>query len=234
MRIVIVKMVVVAFLFLIACNNASSPAQSEKTNSEKSTEITHADKADDLTKYGIANNTANILGGLQIGERAPDFALMDQDGSKVSLSEKLMKGPVLMVFLRAEWCSFCRKHLQAFQDNLMDITASGQAQVIAVSPQLPEYMKSFHQKNALNYPILYDDNHSVMKDYKVFFHVTEKYNDYIKKAKGNSIEAFNGDKEPVMPIPATYLIGQDGIIKYVHYDPDYKQRSAMDVVMNAL
>ena len=232
MRILLVELLAIIFLLLVSCNNASSPSSSNNNSVEEPHKVKISDS--DLTKYGIANNPTNVLGGLKTGEKAPDFTLKDQDGNEVSLSDRLASGPVLMVFLRAEWCSFCRKHLQAFQDNLIDIKASGEAQVIAVSPQLPEYMQTFHQKNALNYPILYDDNHAVMKDYKVFFHVTEKYNDYIKEAKGNSIEAFNGDEEPVMPIPATYLIGQDGIIKYVHYDPDYKQRSAMDVVMKAL
>jgi peroxiredoxin len=73
-----------------------------------------------------------------------------------------------------------------------------------------------------------------MSNYKVLFHVTEKYNAYIEKAKGNRIEVFNGDKEPVMPVPATYLIGQDGVIDYVHYDPDYKKRSDLKEVMAKL
>ena len=149
---------------------------------------------------------------------------------RASISE----GPVLLVFLRAEWCSYCVKHLQAFQDNIQDIHDTGQAKVIAVSPQKRSYMQEFHREHQLSFPILYDKDHSVMKDYKVFFHVTDKYNDYIEKAKGNRIEIFNGDKEPVMPVPATYLIGQDKIIKYIHYDPNYKKRSDVKEVMTHL
>lgn len=63
--------------------------------------------AEDLTQYGIANNPNNVLGGLQVGDRAPDFAMLSQDGVSVSLKSELQKGPVLLVFLRAEWCSFC-------------------------------------------------------------------------------------------------------------------------------
>ena len=179
----------------------------------------------DLTKYGIANNPENILGGLKVGDNAPDFTMLDQDGKKTSLENTLKDGPVLLVFLRAEWCSFCVRHLQEFQDNIQDIHEAGKVNVIAVSPQQSSYMQKFHLDNQFSFPILYDEDHSVMKEYKVFFHVTDKYNDYIEKAKGNRIEVFNGDSEPVMPIPATYLISQDRSIKYVHYDPNYKKRS---------
>ncbi len=231
MRIMKFELVIVLGLVLVAFYNSSCNPTTDKKSKEKVSEAI-ADK--DLTKYGIANNPENILGGLEVGDTAPDFSMKDQDGNEVKLSSKLSEGPVLMVFLRAEWCSFCRKHLQAFQERIQDIQQSGKAQVLAVSPQLPEYMIDFHKKNSLNYPILYDETHSVMKDYKVFFHVTDKYNNYIKEAKGNSIEAFNGDDDPVMPVPATYLIGADGRIKYVHYDANYKKRSAVEDILQIL
>jgi len=60
-----------------------------------------------------------------------------------------------------------------------------------------------------------------MKDYKVIFCVTEKYNDYIKEVKGERIEVYNGDTNAYLLVPATYLIDKNKVIKYVHYDPDY-------------
>ncbi len=232
MRILKFELVIVLSLILLVFYNSScnNPPSDKKSRVKVSDVI--PDK--DLTKYGIANNPDNVLGGLEVGDAAPDFSMKDQEGNEVNLSSKLSEGPVLLVFLRAEWCSFCRKHLQAFQERIQDIQHTGKAQVVAVSPQLPKYMIDFHKKNSLNYPILYDDNHSVMKDYKVFFHVTDKYNNYIKEAKGNSIEAFNGDDDPVMPVPATYLIGADGRIKYVHYDANYKKRSAVEDILQIL
>lgn len=201
---------------------------------KSATEEITTDPIVDLTKYGIANNPENVLGGLKKGDKAPDFNILDQDGKEKSLEASLSEGPVLLVFLRAEWCSFCVKHLKEFQDNIQDIHDAGAVQVIAVSPQKSSYMQKFHQENQLTFPILHDKDHSVMKDYKVFFHVTDKYNGYIEKAKGKRIEVFNGDAKAIMPIPATYLIDQDKIIKYVHYDPDYKKRSDVKKVIAQL
>jgi len=197
-------------------------------------EIFKPKDSEDLTKYGIANYPKNVLGGLQVGNQAPDFKLNNQDGKEVSLEAALKKGPVLLVFLRAEWCSFCVRHLKEFQDHIQEIHEAGQATVIAVSPQQSSYMKKFHEENQLSFPILFDEDHVVMKDYKVFFRVTDKYNDYIEKAKGERIEVFNGDTNAYMPVPATYLIDQNKLIKYVHYDPNYKKRSDLKEVVAQL
>jgi len=218
-------------LLILACSNQPNPTTKEKKADSKKSALK---PILDLTKFGIANNPDNVLGGLEVGDKAPDFKMLNQDGKEESLVVTLEKGPVLLVFLRAEWCSFCVRHLQEFQDNIQEIHNTGQAKVIAVSPQERSYMQEFHQEHQFSFPILNDQNHSVMKDYKVFFHVTDKYNNYIEKAKGKRIEVFNGDAEAVMPVPATYLIGQDQLIKYVHYDPDYKNRSNLKDVIRHL
>ncbi len=239
MRIFKLELIILSFLLILACNNTPSKPASTRDNlattEQKSESAKIMSKPNlDLTKYGIANNSSNVLGGLKVGDKAPDFKMLDQDGEEESLAATLQEGPVLLVFLRAEWCSYCVRHLQEFQNNIQDLHDAGNVKVIAVSPQKRSYMQEFHQESQLSYPILHDKDHSVMKDYKVFFHVTDKYNAYIEKVKGNRIEVFNGDAEPVMPIPATYLIGQDKVIKYVHYDPDYKKRSDLKEVIAQL
>ncbi len=226
--------IILCILLILACNNApNKPTSIQNTTIEEKAELVKVSELD-LTKYGIANNPNNILGGLKVGDMAPDFNLLDQNGKEKSLESTLNEGPVLLVFLRAEWCSYCVRHLQEFQDNIQDIHDAGEVNVIAVSPQKRSYMQEFHQDNQLSFPILHDKDHTVMKDYRVFFHVTDKYNNYIEEAKGNRIEVFNGDTVPVMPIPATYLINQDKIINYVHYDPNYKKRSDVKEVISNL
>ena len=160
-----------------------------------------------------------------------DITLQDQDGNEVNLEATLKEGPVLLVFLRADWCSYCVRHLKEFQDNIQDIEEAGQAKVIAISPQKSSYMKTFHTENQFSFPILFDIDHVAMKDYKVFFRVTEKYNNYIKEAKGQRVEVYNGDTNAYLPVPATYLIDQNKIIQYVHYDPNYKKRSDLKEVI---
>ena len=79
--------------------------------------------------------------------------MLDQDGKGKSLEATLLEGPVLLVFLRAEWCSFCVRHLKEFQDNIEEIHNAGEVKVIAVSPQKRSYMQEFHQENQFSFTL---------------------------------------------------------------------------------
>ena len=227
---------VIFSVLLLACNNKPTSDKAIHSAGKQDSEHvkTQAEASSDLTKYGIANYQNNVLGGLHVGDKAPDFKLQNQDGNEESLEAALKEGPVLLVFLRADWCSYCVRHLKEFQDNIQEIHEAGQAKVIAISPQESSYMKKFHEENQFSFPILFDIDHVAMKDYKVFFRVTEKYNDYIKESKGQRVEVYNDDTNAYLPVPATYLIDQNKVIKYVHYDPDYKKRSDLKEVIAQL
>jgi len=224
------KLFILAMFIFGSCTSGNK----ETKNSPIAQETAIPDDITDLAKHGIANNPNNVLGGLKQGDLAPNFELEDQGGNLISLYEELEERPVLLVFYRADWCSICRRHLAEFQDRLNELGDSGQATVLAISPQLQQYSLTLHEDNGYSFPILYDQDHQAMKDYRVFFHVTEKYNQYITEEKGDPIELRNGNTEPVMPVAATYMIGQDKRIKYVHYDPNYRVRADVDEVLQSL
>jgi len=187
-----------------------------------------------IEKYGMAEHPNNSLGGLKVGDVAPDFKLEDENGEGVSLEESLKEGPVLIVFYRADWCPYCTKHLAEFQDKINAIKDKGVASVIAISPQLQKYSKELKGENQYTFPILYDADHEVMKDYKVFFRVTDEYNEKILKMKGDYVQTRNGDTNPWLPVPATYMIGTDKRIKFVHYDANYRLRANIDEALNSI
>ena len=235
--------------FCVSCNNpkatdSTADAVGNKATTETPSSASAADEKEypkvmteatlDLTKYGIANNPNNVLGGLKVGDRAPDIELGNQYGRKVSMEDKLGRGPVLVVFFRADWCGYCTKHLADFQERIKEFDTAGNARVLAISPQLPKYTQKLFTDNMFTFPILYDENHQTMKDYKVFYHVTDAYNEKVLKHKGERIETMNGDAEPVLPVPASFLVGQDQTIKWVHYDPDYSKRGDVGEMIEAL
>jgi len=221
---------ITSILFLSCSQGVKDRSTEKKETAEKKTEV----KTPDLTKYGIANYLKNELGGLKVGDIAPDFKLENENGDMVSLEESLKSGPVLLVFYRADWCPYCTKHLAEFQDNIIDIKEKGNASVIAISPQLSKYSKQLSEENGYNFPILFDADHVAMKDYKVFFRVTDEYNDLIFGYENEYIQDRNGDTNPYLPVPATYMIGQDKRIKFVHYDPDYRKRADVDKALSSI
>lgn len=231
-------------LALLVCASFFSCKQDAKVSSSsaKKSEATAVDAPPkiitqaslDLTKYGIANNSRNVLGGLKVGDLAPDFTALSNRGQNITLSEATEHDRVLLTFFRGDWCGYCTKQLEEFQSNLKELSKINDARVLAITPQQMSGIREMSRKVSLHYSIIPDDDHQIMKDYKVFFHVTDAYNKKIVDSKGKSLDAMNGDSSPVLPVPATYIIGKDMRIKYVFYDPDYSNRPSMDELMAAL
>jgi peroxiredoxin len=73
-----------------------------------------------------------------------------------------------------------------------------------------------------------------MTAYKVAFAVDEQSVPKYYEKITERINEYNEDNNNVLPVPATYLIDESGKISYVHYDPDYKNRSDLDEILKSL
>ncbi len=169
---------------------------------------------------------------LQVGDIAPDFQGIDQSEDQHSLNESLKNGPVVLIFFRGSWCYHCNKHISKFQDSLEYILNKG-ASVIAVSPQIPEYNQKTIHKTGATFSVIHDKGYKIMDAYYVSFIIDEKT---IQKYRrfGRHIDRANANKDYILPVPATFIIGEDGVIRYIHYDPDYKNRSTVAEVLRNL
>ena len=103
---------------------------------------------------------------LKVGQRAPDFALADQDGQTVRLSECLADGPVLLYFYPADFTPGCTKEACDIRDMHEDISDVG-IRVIGVSPQDEDSHTRFRQKHRLPFTLLTDPSKTVVKAYGV-------------------------------------------------------------------
>ncbi|MGL5033364.1 MAG: peroxiredoxin family protein, partial [Microcystaceae cyanobacterium] len=92
---------------------------------------------------------------LRIGDTAPDFILSNTQNEKISLSDKLENGAVLLSFFRGTWCPYCSLELRAYQRVLPKIRALG-SEILAVSPQTLNASQKTIKANALSYDLLSD------------------------------------------------------------------------------
>ncbi len=169
--------------------------------------------------------------GLQVGDKAPAIVGTDQNGKKVSLKEILKNGEAVLIFYRGQWCPYCNKQLSRLNDSLSYITAKG-GTIITITPETADNIKKTISKTKASFSILEDKGLAIMKDYKVSFAVDEKT---IEKYKGYGIDfaKANGDNGANLPVPATYIIGKDGKIKYVFFNADYSKRASVkDIIDN--
>lgn len=112
--------------------------------------------------------------------------------------------------------------LEALQGAYTEMKELG-ATMVAISPLLPKYSKQVEKNNGLEYDILSDAGNKVAEMFGLKF----AFPDYlieVYKGFGADFERFNGDNSWTLPMPARYVVGQDGIITAADFDPDYTVR----------
>ena len=103
---------------------------------------------------------------VDVGSKAPDFTLMNQDRQPVTLSAQ--KGtPVVLAFFPAAFSSVCEKELCTFRDSMGQLNKSN-AQVFGISVDTFFALKAFHDQQKFNFGLLSDFNKQVIRDYGVF------------------------------------------------------------------
>jgi peroxiredoxin Q/BCP len=105
-------------------------------------------------------------GMIEAGDSAPDFELPDQDGRTVRLSDFHGQNVVLYFYPKADTPG-CTTQACGVRDHLADYAEQG-AVVLGVSPDPVASVKKFHEKQALNFALLADEDHAVCESYGVW------------------------------------------------------------------
>ena len=160
-----------------------------------------------------------------------DFSLPNATGKTIQLSEVLAEGPVVLTWYRGGWCPYCNLQLRALQQSLPEINAQG-AQLIALTPELPDNSLNTQEKNELTFEVLTDQDNAVAREYGLVFKLTPEVSVYYKDAF--DLEVYNGNTSDELPLAATYVIGQDGTIQYAFLSADYRERAEPADLIKAL
>jgi peroxiredoxin Q/BCP len=132
---------------------------------------------------------------LEIGKKAPDFTLLDQDGKKVKLSDFKGKRVVVFFYPRA-MTPGCTREACDFRDEVAAFTRKKVA-VLGISKDTPAGQKKFQEKYQLPFPLLSDSGLEVQKGWGVW----GKKNMYGKMVEGT--------------IRTTVIVGADGKVEQV-------------------
>jgi len=127
---------------------------------------------------------------------------------------------------------YCNLELVALQNALPEITKL-KAQIIAISPELASKAKETSEKNSLSFDLLHDPENKVARSFGLLFTLPEKLQTIYNSFKID-LNAFNGDESFSLPVPASYVIKQDGTIAYAFVDADHSKRSSMEAILQAL
>ncbi|WP_413195754.1 redoxin domain-containing protein [Pararobbsia alpina] len=205
---------------------------------------------DTLAEIAGAAAAAAVPRALRAGDHAPLFTLFDKRGVKVSLSALMASGPIVLTFLRGDWCTFGDSQLAEFQSFHARIAELGAAAMTIAPPSRPGQdapagelrqdqrdapgnaavpeeqgpCDARDRPDSQCLPELVDVNMRVARAFGLAFELPEPlrgaYLDlgYVPpRTKAGSF---------LVPIPATYLIDQDGVVVLAYVDVDY--RNGMD------
>ncbi|HXZ09591.1 MAG TPA: peroxiredoxin-like family protein [Paraburkholderia sp.] len=170
---------------------------------------------------------------LKVGAKAPTFTLTDAEGKPVSSVEWLREGPLVVTFYRGVWCPYCNMDLQAIEAALPDLEARG-ARLVAISPQTAPNSRRSQRENKLSFPILSDPRNEVAAAFGLRFELPDYLADLYKNVFRNDLAIVNGDDSWTLPMPARFVISQDGTIVYAEVNPDYTRRPDPETLLPVL
>jgi peroxiredoxin len=178
-----------------------------------------------LRQYGAGESAP------QIGEPMPPFVLPDDAGQMVSLDELLNRGPVAVTFHRGHWCPYCRIKINALVEAHKELPAS-EGQIVAIMPDLQKFVEELKSQSNVPFPILTDMDNG----YALSLNLTVWVGVEIRKMMEGRLDlpAVQGNSSWMLPIPATFVVGRDRLIRARFIDPDYRNRMMISHMLGAM
>ena len=185
-----------------------------------------------ISRSIIAGQNGTVK-GLKLGDTAPDFTLIDVNGTAFNLYSKLEEDPVVVSFFRGSWCPFCSLELQSLQKNLNDIQKMG-ASLVAILPQKLEASRQLIDKYYLKFPLLSDENQQCLEAFQVKYNLTQGIINIYRDSFGIDLTRLNANGTWNLPVPATFIIDVDRKVKARHFSHDYMIRMEPRDILEAL
>jgi len=167
----------------------------------------------------------------KIGDSMPSFVLPDGSGQMVSLEELLDRGPVAVTFHRGHWCPYCRININALVEAHKALP--GGAEIVAIMPDRKKFVAELKEQSQGPFPILTDADNGYAMSLNLTIWVGAEIQ---KMMEGRSVDlpTFEGNSSWMLPIPATFVVGRDGLIRARFIDPDYRNRMTISDMVAAM
>ena len=194
--------------------------------------LSDADAADHADRARGLYHLTTSLSGPEVGSRLPSFLLSNQNNEPVSSDSLLEMGALVIVLYRGAWCPYCSAHLHEYEQRLMDINALG-AELVAISPQVPDASLTMAEKLLLTYHVLTDSQGHFAKELGLVFELPTHFVSALEQL-GADFDVLYGNKRVSLPVPAELVVDKDGIIRFSASHANYTQRTPASKVLSVL
>jgi len=169
---------------------------------------------------------AEDISPLLYGEKIPDGILKTPDDEEHNTSTIMKKKPTILLIYRGGWCPYCNTHLAEIQQAESQILELGY-QLVAISPDSPENLKSTNKEHQLNYSLYSDTDGDFLKALGIVFNAPKKYSDMLSKRSNEKNQGF-------LPVPSVFVVDTSGTILFEYINPDYKTRISAGLLLSVL
>ena len=206
--------------------------QIEQFNNELATQVPQevleafGKSIEDLQKKKIEEKS------IKLGEIMPEFLLPNVKNEIINSNEILKNGKMIIAFYRGSWCPYCNLQLKTLQDYLTKIKDK-KATLVAISPQSPDSSLTVVEKHNLTFEVLTDTDKFFAKQLGISFELQDFVLPYYQ-ALGIDLMHFNKNNDNSLPVPAVFVIDQNGKIIYKFVDANYMNRIDIDELLQTL
>ena len=177
-----------------------------------------------LAVYAQLPEKAEDISPLLIGEKIPETQVLTIDGKSVSTSDLFKAGKTIVIFYRGGWCPYCNTHLSEVGQIESELRALGYT-IIAISPDAPENLKKSVDKNKLTYTLVSDKTGALARAMGIAFKAPQPYEKLLTPNQGEGAELF-------LPVPAVFLVNEEGGILFEYINPNYKNRISGELLLS--
>jgi peroxiredoxin len=157
-----------------------------------------------------------------IGQSAPAFDLRQADGSRYEFAADSLAAPVIIVFYRGGWCPYCAAHFMELRKAEDAVREMGY-ELLFISPDQPEKLAESLTQLDVDYTLLSDSDMEAAKAFGIAFKVDEATINRYREI-GIDLADSSGREHGLLPVPALFIIGTNGVIRFQYVNPNYKVR----------
>ena len=169
---------------------------------------------------------------LQVGDAVPEVVVKTIEGADVSLRDVMAGGPAVIIFYRGGWCPYCVRHLSALAEIETELLTAG-FKLVALSPDRPAKLREKPAVVKLNYTLLSDSLANATRAFGLVFQVPDELVAKYKNEYKIDLEGDSGQTHHLLPHPAVFIVDAGGVIRFVHFEPDYRVRLAPEKILAA-
>ena len=170
-----------------------------------------------------------VESSLKLGDVVENNKVNDDKGNAIALDELLLDSPLIITFVRGAWCPYCMLELQAWNKFIQ--STNSPINFVAVSGETSNLLRLARKDNRLDFSIMEDKDYSLAHKFGLIYEVDDEMKKLLLKW-GIDLTKRACTNDFLLPVPATYILDKNHVIRYAFLEEDYTQRAEPQDVYN--